>query len=372
MNTSFLGIIDHVGAKAGMDYFTGNLAEALAGQGVETIVCSNFSKKGKATYQTTFSGNRTSIWQKATDFYFGHFKSFLTLKRKGVKSLLFHSFETGIKEFSIFILAKLLGFRSSVIVHDVEGFTDGDSLFFKKIILKRLVKRIYTLNQFSKNVLLLTMGAELEDKITEIHHGHFIDQRDDTITREIARQRLGWKDEKRVLFFGQIKKVKGLDVLIKAFGDINTGHLLIAGKVWKDSFEQYQSLISEQKNSSLITTEIRFITDEERELLFKAADILVLPYRKIFQSGVLLMAMSYGLCVVASDLPANSAIITDGVDGVLFKNEEHADLAEKLAYLLDNQDKVDEIGEAALETMKAKYGWEEAAARIAKSLLLLQ
>ena len=61
---------------------------------------------------------------------------------------------------------------------------------------------------------------------------------------------------------------------------------------------------------------IQFIPDEEMELYFKAADVLVLPYKEIFQSGVLFLAYSFGLPVIATDVGSFREDIVEGQDGI--------------------------------------------------------
>src|SRR5205085_2947160 len=69
-----------------------------------------------------------------------------------------------------------------------------------------------------------------------------------------------------------------------------------------------------------------FIPDEETELYFKAADVLVLPYKHIYQSGVLFLGYSFGLPVLAADVGSLKDEIVDGKTGFAFRPEEPADL----------------------------------------------
>jgi glycosyltransferase involved in cell wall biosynthesis len=62
-------------------------------------------------------------------------------------------------------------------------------------------------------------------------------------------------------------------------------------------------------------------------LYFKAADVLVLPYKAIFQSGVLFLAYSFGLPVVATDVGSFREDIVKGQTGFLCRPDDPADLA---------------------------------------------
>jgi glycosyltransferase involved in cell wall biosynthesis len=72
---------------------------------------------------------------------------------------------------------------------------------------------------------------------------------------------------------------------------------------------------------------MEFIPDEELELYLKAADVAVLPYTRIFQSGVLFLAYSFGLPVIASDVGSLREDIVEGETGFICKPEDPVDLA---------------------------------------------
>ena len=69
------------------------------------------------------------------------------------------------------------------------------------------------------------------------------------------------------------------------------------------------------------------IPEDETELYFKAADVLVLPYRYIYQSGVLFLSYSFGLPILASDLDALKDQIIEGETGFVFRSGDPVDLA---------------------------------------------
>ena len=70
-----------------------------------------------------------------------------------------------------------------------------------------------------------------------------------------------------------------------------------------------------------------FIPDHDIELYFKAADVLVLPYRHIYQSGVLFLGYSFGLPVLAADVGSLREEIIEGETGFLFRPDDPVDLA---------------------------------------------
>jgi len=123
-----------------------------------------------------------------------------------------------------------------------------------------------------------------------------------------------------VLFFGLIKPYKGLDVLIKAMKQVRKRlpviRLLIAGEVYQGD-KYYQSLIRQLKLQDIIETHFRFIPDQEVEAFFRRSQVCVLPYKTATQSGIIAMAYSFDLPLIASDVGGLSEYIESGKTGLL-------------------------------------------------------
>ncbi len=154
------------------------------------------------------------------------------------------------------------------------------------------------------------------------------------LTPAAARRRLGIADgEKTILFFGRFTPYKGLEVLIAAFRKIavpgNRYRLIIAGS--QDRHVSYwrgiENSIREDVQSGRMLIRAERIPDEETEVYFKAADVVALPYRAIYQSGVLCTAYSFGLPVVAADVGSLKDDVVEGETGFVFKPEDADDLA---------------------------------------------
>jgi D-inositol-3-phosphate glycosyltransferase len=152
-----------------------------------------------------------------------------------------------------------------------------------------------------------------------------------------AKRKLGiLYGEKTILFFGHIAPYKGLEYLIAAFRRILTRRddyrLIIAGRP-KDC-ERYWTAIREDTRAEIqsgrILLRADFIPDDETEVYFKAADVSVLPYRHIYQSGVLFLAYSFGLPVIAAAVGSLKDEIVEGTTGFLFTPEDPADLAKAI------------------------------------------
>ncbi|HVB58316.1 MAG TPA: glycosyltransferase family 4 protein [Candidatus Acidoferrales bacterium] len=159
---------------------------------------------------------------------------------------------------------------------------------------------------------------------------------DTLLTSREAKQRLGIRDgERTILFFGRITRYKGLEYLIAAFRQIIARHrdyrLIIAGRPEPEDFERYwrplQKLIHKEVGGDRVLVRADFIPDDETEVYFKAADVLVLPYRHIYQSGVLFLGQSFGLPVLAADVGSLRDDIIEGKTGFVFRPDDSSDLA---------------------------------------------
>jgi glycosyltransferase involved in cell wall biosynthesis len=135
-----------------------------------------------------------------------------------------------------------------------------------------------------------------------------------------------------ILFFGNIAPYKGLEYLIAAFQTVaqrDNYRLIIAGRpkdcenYWKTICER----LSEGLSNGRILLRSDYVPDIETEIYFKAADILVLPYTYIFQSGVLLLAYSFGLPVIATDVGSLRDDVVEGKTGFLCEPRNSVDLA---------------------------------------------
>jgi D-inositol-3-phosphate glycosyltransferase len=188
------------------------------------------------------------------------------------------------------------------------------------------------------------------------------------LTPSQAKQRLGVRDDERtILFFGNIRPYKGLEYLVGAFLQLAATHreyrLIIAGRTikWTEKYwDQIQATINRHASRGQVIQRIQFIPDEEIELYFKAADVLVLPYTQIYQSGVLFLAYSFGLPVIASDVGSFHHDIIQGKTGYICLPSNAADLANTIETYFES-DLFKALDRRRLEIRdyaKARHSWD--------------
>lgn len=183
-----------------------------------------------------------------------------------------------------------------------------------------------------------------------------------------ARRWLGIaSNEKVLLFFGRIRPSKGLEYFVEAFRQLSSEQgpyrLLIAGR--PDNCESYwndiQNSLAGDVASGRIIVRSEFIPDAETEIYFKAADVLVLPYRSIYQSGVMFLAYSFGLPVLASDVGGLKDEIVEGQTGFAFRPEDSQALKKSIEefFASDLFAQLPSRRKEIADYAKERYSWDK-------------
>jgi len=222
-----------------------------------------------------------------------------------------------------------------------------------------------------KSALFSSFGVS-GDKVTVIPFGINTTVPNTSLSSSDAKRRLGLGDSDRaLLFFGNIAPYKGLDCLIAAFIEAlrknGNYHLIIAGrrKGSEDYWRQIQETINRSGLSEKIVQRIEYIPDEQTEIYFKAADVLVLPYTHIFQSGVLFLGYGFGLPVIAADVGSLREEIVEGETGFIFKRGDSVALAETMARYFESDlfRNLEARRTKIVEYATGQYSWSTVAAR---------
>ena len=137
-----------------------------------------------------------------------------------------------------------------------------------------------------------------------------------------SKSNLGLADKKIILFFGLVRKYKGLEVLIEAnkylTDKLTDYQILICGESYSNT-KFYNQIIEKNSIGNEIKWVNKFIPDDEVSTYFSASDLVVLPYLSASQSGIIPLAYSYQKPVVASDIKGIKEMILEGKTGYLLK-----------------------------------------------------
>jgi glycosyltransferase involved in cell wall biosynthesis len=193
-------------------------------------------------------------------------------------------------------------------------------------------------------------------KVHVIHHGAF-----EHLTRMPAEQplpdQLRGVDKPVVLFFGLLRRYKGIEVLLEAWRDIEGAELWIVGRP-RMPLESLRAAAS-----SGVRFVPRFVSDAELPGFFRRADVIVLPYsrtQRFDQSGVLATALAFGKPIVVSDIGGFGEVAARGAARLVPPDDPDA-LRDALSSLIRDADERDRLGRAAAAAGGGPYSWEEAA-----------
>lgn len=361
-----IAIIEPVGGHGGMNYYDFGLAKGLVAAQHDVIVYTSEETLVPNGLPFQVKKSFKGIWGdapkflRAIKFVYGLFTTLTDAKYNGINIVHYHFFGYTALELLCVKLSKLYGFKVVITAHDVESFSGGHDRD-KALNILSSADKIIAHNNVSKNELV-SKAALSASNIWVVPHGNYLDSIDTLPNKVVARSSLGLSaDNKIILFFGQIKEVKGLGILLRSLPAVIDKNpnlmLVIAGKVWKDDFSNYERIISENCLNSHVISHIRYIADEDVANYYRAADLVVLPYKKIYQSGVLLMAMSYKVPVLASNIPGMTEVINDNKNGYIFESENIESLSLKLIDILSDTEELLRIGESGFETVSRDHDW---------------
>lgn len=242
-----------------------------------------------------------------------------------------------------FILIKFLTKKKIVFkVHDLDtnvllkgGAKKHDTLKFSNLFFLKNCDGIITHNNYVKSILI--KNGISETKIRVIPHGINNYQILDNISKNNARQILGIDQEKKVLlFFGNIRSYKCLDLLLQMCANLKERHsqvhLIIAGKndITDNGLNRkIKLLIKHLEKTKSITYLPGFVKNSDTSLFFKASDALVLPYKFIYQSGLPFLSFAAGLPVISSNVGGLPEDIDQYINGYVTKLDSLEEVLEQ-------------------------------------------
>ncbi len=355
-----IAIIDPVGQKAGMDFYNLSLARQLKNLGCRVKVYSNYtSEENSDIVINRFEFSFSKSIKHRILLLIQYISTLQKAKKDGSKIAILHFFHSSLIDYLLFSLCRFYGFKICLILHDVDSFIASQK---KSWLLKCLNKAscVIVHNETTCDELVSRTGYP-KIKINVIPHGNFSDH-PPKVSRTFVMDYFKLKHRGfYLLFFGMIKNSKGLELALEALQKTDSNvHLIIAGRMRGQSFDLYQEKIRAIGLESRVHSFIRYISNLERHYLFSLADIAVLPYKRIYQSGVLLFAMSYGVPVIASDLPANREII-DGQNGKLFISGDSGDLTLQINMLIKDENARILLSKKSIDYVNKNHDWAEIA-----------
>ncbi|MHB0970495.1 MAG: glycosyltransferase family 4 protein [Thermoanaerobaculia bacterium] len=273
------------------------------------------------------------------------------------------------------------GWLMADVCHNVRPFAGGEGssgTFTMSRLEQRAFARAYSqfdaiFVHYQRNVEIFAQTfPESREQVTPIVHGN------EEIFRELAspdvsaaslRESLGLTADDRVaLFFGTLSRYKGLDLLLDAFARVAArvprAVLVVAGHEPPD-FDRAQFL--ESARAQGIESRLRlvagYVPSSSLAAWMGVGDVIVFPYRDVFQSGALQTAATFGAPIVATRVGAMPEVIRDGETGRLTSVDPDA-IADAIVELLENRDRAAVLGAAAAQDAATRFSWRAVASAI--------
>ena len=254
---------------------------------------------------------------------------------------------------------KIVCIADNIIPHEKRK---GDHLFTKYFI-----KPVDAFIVMSEKVMSDLKQFDNTKPVQLIQHPLY-DNFGEKINKELARKNIGIEgEEKIILFFGFIRKYKGLDILLDALALIKKENsttffkVLIAGEFYEDR-KPFDEQVARLGLEDILILRTEFIPDKEVRNYFCAADVVIQPYRNATQSGVTPLAYHFEIPMIVTNVGGLPSLVPDAVVGLVAEPNAAA-IAQKITeyFTKDEHFFIKNIVEE-----KKKFSWKKMVDAIVK------
>lgn len=295
-------------------------------------------------------GSTSSKISKLYYYFTGFLKIFFHL-RKNEDSSALHLHWLKFSVFDYLILALIRSFTQTKLIFTVHNVLPHEDTGLDRIFYPLIYKKIDAFTFHSKSShkrLLQELNIPVENFELIPHYRYEVGD----VSFKII--------ENSLLFFGTIRDYKGLDVLLAACNKLPKElkwNLNIYGKP-EINLDELKAYAAQNNLSDRIHWNTGWIEEKKINKIFLRHDIVLLPYKKIDNSGLLHLAMSYGKPVIASRLGSLMDLIKDEENGVLFEAGNSDDLARCITKLLKDLGLKTRLGNNARKVMETDHSIE--------------
>lgn len=345
-----VGIIELGGDFIGMGQFHKNMTEALDSIGIDKKIYTSYRferPKGYSRINLIKFWTSKNIILRYIFLIQAVFRLSLIIILRRHKYYVLHYFGESSYNIYFALLFKVLGYKYVVFVHDLDSLKN-DKSDSKYILIN--AKILVGLN----DVFVVDLKKLFPNTtIIKVQHPRY---------NEVSVEKNRTK-EIRVLFWGHLKKSKGLDILLDAVSSMKIEERL----KFRFSISGQNASYTEDELAKIVArcAELRisistcFSSDIELSMMLNETDVVVLPYKRVYQSGAILHSIAHRACIVASDIPFFAEELSHGDTGILFESENHVHLKEALLSL--NHHQIEKISKSAYENYVNRYSVENLA-----------
>ena len=350
-NKDTIAIFDILGDKGGMlDYHLGTI-RGLKSANINAIAWTSSSSQYKNIR------NRFKIlwlvpkFLRIFLFFIISSSCLLEIRLKGITKINFHFFHYNLQNRYLFLIARILGLHIILTIHDIDPFGPLKNQRVKLQFFLKNADLIIVHNEDTKYGL--QQKFNLTTEIFVAKHGNYIKDKS-----QIFREITGLK---QLALFGRMKREKGVKEALQmmTLSGNDDLHLLLAGKCDDDFAKEIREFIASNHLYNKVTFIPRYLNSSEFESSIQATDLCLFPYKKVFQSGLVLHVMSLGIPVLCSDLPFFKDLITHGKTGLLYKSGDIQCFLEVVMEIKHGNYDLNNIREKAYGKVKSEYAWED-------------
>lgn len=355
----------------GMAYYNHSLCQSLSEIGLDvTLVTSQkiITVPPKIAYNIVglFKNTYGNISRliKGLSYLSCMFRVYFYIRRGRFKIVHFQLLELPMVDVMIFFILKISKAHIIFTPHDIRSFKPGKSAIFQNLLYK-LSDVIIVHNAANKNLLIEEFDLSGKD-IEIILHGNYNYFLNPSITKDMARRKIGVPENKKmILLFGSIRPGKGVETAIKAMKFLIQDKdiiLLISGKPARGyDISALKAGIKYEELSGKVILRDNFVDDDMVGYYYKSADVVVIPYERAYESGVLRHAFSCGKATIISNVQIFSEFAVDGQNCLIFKAGDPLDLAKKIDYIFEYPDIAEKIASAGKRLSDDKWDWRDIA-----------
>ncbi len=237
---------------------------------------------------------------------------------------------------------------------------------------KRFGDKLLTRAAFSQVDYFLVQSKSVEDDLLKFSKGKpykvsfhpiyniFGDKLPKNEAKQFIKKEYGvdLENDKVLLFFGYVRKYKGLIYLLDAMPGIlkqNNVKLLVVGEFYDDE-DKYRDKIKQLGLENNVIVLSDFVPNERVRYFFSASDVVLLPYSSATQSGITHVAYYYDKPVIATDVGGLAESVIDGKTGFVIKPEDPEAITDAVNKFYNNN--LEGTFSANTAEEKKKYDWD--------------
>ncbi len=217
--------------------------------------------------------------------------------------------------------------------------------------------------RFADEIIVLNHSTQKYFQETYGRKTHYIPNGVNTVEKrdpELIAKQYGLEKDSYILYLGRIVPEKRCDMLCDAYEKLHTDKKLVIAGGASDSDGYMEELKARFRgNENILFT--GFVDGQLREELYSNAYLFVLPSDLEGMSLCLLEAMSYGNCVLCTDIEESTNVV--GEHGLRFLKDDRQSLAEKMQYALEHRNVVKIFKYMAPEYVCSRFPWDKVVAK---------